>query len=51
MEILEFIIFLLMSLGIVWFYYDLLNRYINLKSRVDILETVLEVIQEGNDAD
>ena len=45
MEILEFIIFLLMSLGIVWFYYDLSNRYINLKSRVDILETVLEVIQ------
>lgn len=51
MEILEFIIFLLMSLGIVWFYYDLSNRYINLKSRVDILETVLEVIQEGNDED
>lgn len=49
MEVLEFIIFLLMSLGIVWFYYDLSNRYINLKSRVDILETVLEVMQQGND--
>lgn len=49
MKVLEFIIFLLMSLGIVWFYYDLCNRYINLKSRVDILETVLEVMQERND--
>lgn len=49
MEVLEFIIFLLMSLGIVWFYYDLSNRYNNLKSRVDILETVLEVMQQGND--
>lgn len=49
MEVLELFIFLLILLGIVWFYYDLCNRYINLKSRVDILETVLEVIQEGND--
>lgn len=34
----------LMCAGILFFYYDLSQRYFNLKSRVDLLESVLEVM-------
>ena len=51
MEVLELIMFFLMWLGIVWFYNQLCDRYINLKSRVDTLEDVIEFMQERNDDD
>ncbi len=42
----ELLCCVLMCTGILWFYYDLSQRYFNLKSRVDLLESVLEVMQE-----
>ena len=41
MDILGLLFFVVIGIGIIWFYCDLVNRYIQLKSRLDVLGNVL----------
>lgn len=41
MDILGLLFYVVIGIGIIWFYYDLVVRYIKLKSRVEILENIL----------